>query len=351
MGKDKKTVAVIFGGCSAEHEVSLRSAYAVLKNMDRSRFEVIPVGVTREGRWYHYTGSIENIPDGTWCDDPVKLTPAAFSMNRAEGGLLDFYGDRYSVIKTDLAFPVLHGKNGEDGTVQGLLELAGIPVVGCSALSSALCMDKERAHRLVSAAGISVPVSLMFRRSGADAAAEKIREEFRFPVFVKPVRGGSSFGMTKVSAPEKLDEAIQLAFLYDQEVTVEEAVDGFEVGCAVIGNEELFFGAIDEVELSCDFFDHNEKYTLSSSRIHMPARVDEKTAERIRQTAEKIYRILCCSGFARVDMFLTPEGDIVFNEVNTIPGLTSGSRFPNMMKGAGLSFPQMLDKLLGLYTE
>ena len=155
----------------------------------------------------------QSAKDGTWCDDPMKLTPAAFSMNKAEGGLLKFTGDRYSVIKTDLAFPVLHGKNGGDGTVQGLLELAGIPVVGCSALSSALCMDQERAHRLVSAAGISVPVSLMFRRSGTDAAAEKIRDEFRFPVFVKPVRGGSSFGMTKVSAPEKLDEAIQLASL------------------------------------------------------------------------------------------------------------------------------------------
>lgn len=179
---------------------------------------------------------------------------------------------------------------------------------------------------------------------------QKIQSYLTYPLFVKPVRAGSSFGISKITDANALDRAIELAFCYDAEVTVEEAIDGFEVGCAVLGNETLTVGRVDEIELSDGFFDYTEKYTLRTSSIHMPARIPAETEKRIQDAAVVLYRALGCSGFARVDMFCTPSGEIVFNEINTIPGFTAHSRFPNMMKGIGLDFPQMLDTLIGLYT-
>ncbi len=347
----KNKIAILFGGCSTEYEVSLQSAAAVLEYINTEEFEVFPIGITRSGDWYHYTGGIAHIAAGTWGDHDTYLRPIVFSQNRSVHGFLELADGKYTVQYIDLAFPVLHGKNGEDGTVQGLLELAGIPVVGCGTLSSALCMDKDRAHKLVAHAGISVPKSVTFKKSEIDKAAQKIRDALSFPVFVKPVRAGSSFGVTKVFEPEKLEDAIRLAFENDAEAIAEEAIDGFEVGCAVLGTEELTVGRVDEIELSGGFFDYTEKYTLKTSKIHMPAGMDAATELRIQETAKTIFKALDCSGFARVDMFLTPSGKIVFNEVNTIPGFTSHSRYPNMMKGIGLSFAKMLDKLLSLYTK
>lgn len=343
----KKKLAVIFGGNSTEYPVSLESAFSVFEHLNKKKYASIPIGITREGNWYHYEGPYERIADNTWYRDFSNLHPVVVSQSPSRRGFLELGTDRFRMLDVDLAFPVLHGKNGEDGTVQGLLELAAIPVVGCNMLSSALCMDKDRAHKLVSCAGIPVPRSIAFRAFGEEGACKKIREELQYPLFVKPVRAGSSFGITKVKKPENLKEAIALAFVHDEEVIVEEAVEGFEVGCAILGTDSLTVGRVDEIELSQGFFDFEEKYTLKSSRIHMPARIDAETEKRIQEAAKTIYRTLGCSGFARVDMFLTPEGDIVFNEVNTIPGFTSHSRYPNMMKGIGLSFTELLDRLIG----
>ena len=347
----RKKIAVIFGGNSAEYEVSLQSAYSVFQNINTEKFDIIPIGITRDGEWYHYTGEKENICNNTWFEDNKNLYPVIASQSRSVKGFLVFNEDRYKVISVDLVFPILHGKNGEDGTLQGLFELAGIPVVGCNALSSAICMDKDRAHKLVSLTGISVPKSVTFNHSGKDAALKRIEADLTHPLFVKPVRAGSSFGITKVTEKQELDAAVELAFEYDTEVIVEEAIDGFEAGCAVLGNDILTVGRVDEIELSDGFFDYTEKYTLKSSKIHMPARIDAETEKRIQDAAVTIYKALGCSGFARVDMFYVPSGKIVFNEVNTIPGLTSHSRYPNMMKGIGLSFPELLDKLIGLYVK
>ena len=347
----RKKIAVVFGGNSTEYEVSLQSAFSVFENISTEKFDIIPIGITRDGQWYHYTGEKEKICNNTWFEDNENLYLVAVSQNRSAKGFLEFNGDKYKVIKVDLIFPILHGKNGEDGTLQGLFELAGIPVVGCNTLSSAICMDKDRAHKLVSLTGISVPKSIVFNHSGKDAALKEIEENLTYPFFVKPVRAGSSFGITKVSEKRELDAAVELAFEYDTEVIVEEAIDGFEVGCAVLGNDELTVGRVDEIELSGGFFDYTEKYTLKSSKIHMPARIDAEAEKQIQEAAVTIYKALGCSGFARVDMFYTPSGKIVFNEVNTIPGLTSHSRYPNMMKGIGLSFPELLDKLIGLYVK
>jgi D-alanine---D-serine ligase len=254
------------------------------------------------------------------------------------------------VTHLDLALPVLHGKNGEDGTVQGLIELSGVLLVGCDTLCSALCMDKDRAHKLAALAGVNVPKAVVFQKpekmdeQEADwlAAAARIG----YPLFVKPVRAGSSFGVTKVMEESALAAAVRDAYRHDREVILEEAIEGFEVGCAVMGDRELTVGEVDEIELSHGFFDYTEKYTLKTSRIYVPARIRPETAERIKETAQVIYRALGCSGFARVDMFLTPEERIVFNEVNTIPGFTSHSRFPSMMKAAGISFEEVVNCLL-----
>lgn len=347
----RKKIAIIFGGNSTEYEVSLQSATSVLENINKEKFEILPIGITRSGEWYHYTGNVENISNNTWFQDTSNLYPVIFSQNPSHKGFLELSADDFTLIRVDLIFPILHGKNGEDGTLQGMFELAGLPVIGCNTLSSALCMDKDRAHKLVSLTGISVPKSITFKHFNKEAALKEIEANLSYPLFVKPVRSGSSFGITRVAEKQQLNNAVELAFKHDTEVIAEEAVDGFEVGCAVLGNDVLTVGRVDEIELSGGFFDYTEKYTLKTSKIYMPARIDSETEKRIQQAAVTIYKALGCSGFARVDMFYTPSGEIVFNEVNTIPGFTSHSRYPNMMKGIGLSFAGMLDKLIGLYVE
>lgn len=346
---EKKVIAVLFGGNSSEYEVSLQSASSVLENMDKEKYEIVPIGITRQGEWIHYKGEIDKIKDNTWSEDIDKLCPVVVSQNPAVGGIIELGQTENKVIKLDLVFPVLHGKNGEDGTVQGVFELANIPVVGCGTLSSALCMDKDMAHKLVGAAGITVPKSVTIEQSMM-VELNKLTEDLRYPLFVKPVRAGSSFGITKIYKVDDLDAAVKLAFEYDDKVIIEENIEGFEVGCAILGKEDLIVGRIDEIELMEGFFDYTEKYTLKSSKIHMPARIDAQSEKKVQEAAIAIYRTLGCSGFARVDMFYTPSGEIVFNEVNTIPGFTSHSRYPNMMKGIGISFVEMLDKLIGLYV-
>lgn len=345
----KIKIAVIFGGNSTEYEVSLQSASAVAENLSEDKYETVLIGIARDGTWYRYTGEIGRIQKDTWLVEALCV-PVTVSFDADRRGFLELTEEGAHFLPVDVVFPVLHGKNGEDGTVQGIFELMQIPVVGCGTLSSALCMDKERAHRLVSLAGIAVPSAVTFTQRDREEAKRRIAETLTFPVFVKPVRAGSSFGITKVCDIRDLDEAVFLAFAHDGEVTVEEAVEGFEVGAAVLGTEELTVGRVDEIELSGGFFDYTEKYSLKTSRIHMPARIDPEMEARVQQAAKTIYRALGCSGFARVDMFLTPEGQIVFNEVNTIPGFTAHSRYPNMMKGIGLSFSDMLDMLIGLYA-
>ena len=343
-----KRILVFFGGCSSEYGVSLQSAHAVLTHLDRARFCPLPVGITREGKWLYYTGPADAIAADTWQEGPC--VPCALSPDRGSRTLLllDGSGER---ISFDAAFLVLHGKNGEDGTLQGLLELMDVPVVGCGALSSALCMDKDRAHKLAALAGVRVPRSRLFRRGAVLPQMARAAEELGYPLFVKPVRAGSSFGVSKVNAPDQLPAAVWTAFAHDREILLEEAVPGFEVGCAVLGSEELTVGAVDEIELSQGFFDYTEKYNLITSRIYCPARISPEKAAEIQETAKTVYRALDCRVFARVDLFLTPEGEIVFNEVNTIPGFTAHSRYPGMMAAAGWDFSSLITRLIELGVE
>ncbi len=345
---NKKKIAVVFGGHSTEYAVSLQSAYAVLSNLDTEKYDIIPIGISKSGDWFRFYGIYENILNDAWLEDTTKLTPVIVSPNRSIRGIIELNSNGNKTTKLDAAFPVLHGKNGEDGTVQGLFELAGIPLVGCNTLCSALCMDKDKAHLLVKTAGISVPEAVVISHSENENAIKVQTQKLKYPLFVKPVRAGSSFGISKINSCKDLLSAVQIAFEHDNEVIIEENINGFEVGCAILGNSDLLVGRIDEIELTDGFFDYTEKYTLKSSKIHMPARIDEVTEKKIQETACTIYKVLGCSGFARVDMFLTPNNDIVFNEVNTIPGFTPHSRYPNMMKGIGLSFEDVLDRLIGL---
>ena len=346
---DKRSILVIFGGCSPEYSVSLESATGVLSSIDRERYDVVTVGITKAGDWFYYDGPVEAIENDAWAGSGY-CAPCAVSPDRSVHELLVF-GDKPRRIHIDAAFPVLHGRNGEDGTVQGIFELAGIPLAGCGVLASALCMDKARAHALVSLAGVRVPRAIHLEPGFDHAALLESAGEIGLPLFVKPVRAGSSYGITKVSEITKLLNAVDYAFRFDDQVIVEEAIPGFEVGCAVMGSRELVTGEIDEIELSRGFFDFTEKYNLITSQIHVPARISREKSDELKQTAMTIYKALYCRGFARVDMFLTPGGDIVFNEVNTIPGFTPHSRFPSMMKAVGVTFTQVITRAIELALE
>ena len=343
----KTVVAVLFGGCSTEYDVSLQSAYAVLCHLNPQRYAALTVGITRQGQWLYYNGPLEKISDGTWCEDRLFCLPCALSLNRGERRIIVDGGHRMQFF-FDVLFPVLHGKNGEDGTVQGLAELAGIPLVGCGTLASALCMDKDRAHKLAALEGVEVPASAVFEQGESFSVISRASGHIGFPLFVKPVRSGSSLGIARVESDVDLEQAVKCAFSHDDRILLEKEVPGFEVGCAVMGNRELTVGLVDEIELTGGFFDYEEKYTLKTSRIYCPARIREEDAKRVQQTAKTIYRALGCRGFARVDLFFTPDGRIVFNEVNTIPGFTAHSRYPSMMKGIGLEFGDLVGKLVEL---
>lgn len=366
----KKNIAVLFGGCSPEYPVSLKSAYAVLNHIDTTQYEVITIGITKDGRWLRYLGEYEAILNDTWHERENQCRTAFLSPDRKVHGLYQVEaaadsrgagiaenaaGARsISTIRLDAVFPVLHGRNGEDGSVQGLCQLAGIPVVGCDVMSSALCMDKHRAHLLAEAAGVKAPKAAYFYEKPSAEELDAAISALTYPLFVKPLRAGSSFGITKVEAQAQLAEAVELAFSYDSEIIIEENIDGFEVGCAVLGGTggtKLTLGRVDEIELSGGFFDYTEKYTQETSTIYMPARIDSATEIRVQEAAAAVYRALGCKGFARVDMFLTPEGEIVFNEVNTIPGFTAMSRYPNMLKGVGLSYTDIVQQLISMSLQ
>lgn len=342
-----KRIAVLFGGCSSEYEVSLQSAYSVITNIDRTKYTPVLIGINRKGNWFLFEGKEDTIVNDTW-HQQKECYEAVISVDKSLHGIIVWRNGkegRAEEIAISAALPMLHGKNGEDGTVQGALELAGIPVIGCNTVSSAVCMDKDMAHRLAKEAGVSVPKSILFSKDN-QKNAEKLIEEIGYPVFVKPLRAGSSFGITKVDKKEDLKEAMELAFSHDELVVVEEMIEGFEVGCAVLGREELTVGEVDEIQLSQGFFDYTEKYTLKSSKIYVPARISKEKAEEIKNTGKIIYKALGCSFFARVDMFLTPKGEIYFNEVNTIPGFTEHSRYPGMMKAAGISLKEVVNRLI-----
>ena len=342
---NKKKIGVIFGGCSPEYNVSLESAYSVITNINKEKYDITLIGITKEGDWFKFEGDLENIKNDNWLQKG-KCTKVVISSSKSDKGIIEIENNNTNLIKLDAIFPVLHGKNGEDGTVQGLIELSEIPLIGCDILSSSLCMDKYLSHKLVQSYGIKVANSILI--NGKTKDIDKEIQKLNFPLFVKPVRAGSSFGITKIENETEIEQAIKEALKYDTEIIIEENINGIEIGCAILGNEDLIVGEIDEIELSNGFFNYTEKYTLKTSQIHVPARIDKEIVQKAKETAKQIYKILKCKDFARVDMFLTPNNEIYFNEINTIPGFTSHSRYPNMMKQIGMSFEELVDKIISL---
>ena len=338
---DRLKIAIIFGGCSEEHPISVKSAQEVAKNLDLEKYEPYYIGITKEGVW-----KLCDYPDADWENGSCR--PVMLSPDRSVHGLLVPEQGEYRTVRLDMVFPVLHGKLGEDGAMQGLLELSGIPYAGCDIQGSALCMDKSLAYIVAGNVGIATP---NFRTVTAN---EKIdAERLTYPVFVKPARSGSSFGVSKVCRKEELPGAVETARQYDSKVLIEEAVVGSEVGCAILGNDEdLIAGEVDQICLSHGFFRiHQENKPESGSEnstVIVPADISSKTRLLVQDTAKAIYRALGCRGLARVDMFLREDGKVILNEVNTLPGMTSYSRYPRMMAAAGLPLAEVIDRIVSL---
>src|ERR671934_208266 len=334
-------VGIIFGGCSEEHPISVKSAQEVAKHLDIAKYEPFYVGITTSGAWKLCDG-----PGADWENGSCR--PAVLSPDRSVHGLLVLEQGRYETISLDLVLPVLHGKLGEDGAMQGLLELSGIPYAGCDIQSSALCMDKSLAYVVARSAGIATP---NFWTLAADENVDP--DELAYPVFVKPARSGSSFGVSKVAGREELASAVAAARGYDSKVLIEEAVAGSEVGCAILGNElSLLVGEVDRIALAHGFFRiHQESRPESgsdNSEVTVPADISAEARSLVQETAKAIYRALGCRGLARVDMFLKEDGAVVLNEVNTLPGMTSYSRYPRMMAAAGLPLAEVIDRMVSL---
>jgi D-alanine---(R)-lactate ligase len=334
-------VAILFGGCSEEHDVSVKSATEIASSIDTEEYEPMYIGISRGGAW-----KLCERPEPGWEDSGCR--PAVISPDRQTHGLLVGNGDQCTTVHIDVVFPVLHGRSGEDGAVQGLLELSGIPYVGCGIQSSAICVDKSLAYIVARSERIATPeFSILY---GADMPAPN---ELTYPVFVKPARSGSSFGVSKVLHADELETAIWTARQYDDKVLIEQAVIGSEVGCAVLGNgSELIVGEVDQITLRHGIFRiHQEAEPEKGSDnavITVPADLPAATRERVRETARSIYVALGCGGLARVDMFLQEDGCIVLNEVNTLPGFTSYSRYPRMMAAAGMDLSEVIDRCISL---
>ncbi|MDR1521475.1 MAG: D-alanine--D-alanine ligase [Streptococcaceae bacterium] len=340
-------IGVIFGGDSPEYEVSLESAYSVLEALDQERYEILKIGITRDGDWYYFTGENKDIKEDHW-----------FIFEKCERIFLDtnkrgfFLLDRQKYLKVDVLFPVLHGGSGEDGQIQGIFEMIKLPYVGCNTLASAICMDKAILHYLAKSLKIMVTPSIQV--SAKNYKMQKIYDFYNkvsSPVFVKPKCGGSSKGISKVCDFSKLKTALKKAAKFDKVITIEKAVAGFEVGCGILGNEELLVGELDEIELASDFFDYTEKYQLLSAKIVLPARISAKIADRVKKYAKHLYQFLGCTGLARIDFFITFDEEIYLNEINTMPGFTNHSRFPSMMRAIGISYKNLVERLIDLAKE
>lgn len=344
------SVAIIFGGISTEHDISLKSADNVVRQLPADRFEPVLIGITREGAWLHYTGDVADIVTDAWCTHdctPVVLAPG----HGTASGLAEVIDGTLVPLAVDVALPVLHGQGGEDGTVQGALETCGVSYVGCGVLASAVCMDKDAAHRLAAAAGVRSPqCCVLYRGASAIEEAEAVAHCGGFPVFVKPARGGSSIGVAKATDEASYRAALDAAFALDEKVAIEETIVGAEVGCAVMGDavHGTEMGEVDEIVITGDGFFriHLEKDPGANTELRCPASFTPEVTERIKRAGRTVYEALGCEGFARVDLFVTEDGSVVFNEVNSTPGLTYYSRFPQMMRAAGREFSEVLAALI-----
>lgn len=351
----KLSVCILFGGISPEHEVSLRSAESVLNNIDKEKYNIFPVGITQEGDWILFGGDdYSMLPDGTWKTHPANRK-AAISPIRGQG-LLSFEGDCVVRERIDVVFPVLHGENGEDGAMQGLLQMAGIPYVGPHVAASAVAMDKTLTKLVADQAKVSQAKWELVHAGDLDvhmdAIVETLETRFTYPMFVKPAGTGSSVGVSKASDRESLKAALLSAGAFDEKILVEEFIHGREIEVAVMGNNSPVASVCGEIDSGAEFYDYEAKYITDTSTAYIPARISEETAEQVREAAVKVYQAIGCRGLSRVDFFVTYEDQrVVFNEINTLPGFTSISMYPKLFAASGIPYSQLIDNLLELAME
>ena len=347
----KKTVAVVFGGCSSEHEVSCVSATNVISNINEQEYDVIIIGITKEGRWL-FVEKKEDIVSGVWKESTCT---AIFSPDRSQKSVLFLQNGNVTMKKVDVVFPVMHGLFGEDGTIQGLLELANIPYVGCGVLASAVSMDKLYTKIIVDTLGIRQAnyVSLVDKEIAlTEEKIQEIEEKLGYPVFIKPSNAGSSQGVSKAHNREELVQGVKEAANHDRKILVEEAIVGRELECAVLGGKEVKASGIGEILAAAEFYDYEAKYHNAESKTVISPKLPEGKAQEIANAAVRIFKAVDGFGLSRVDFFLE-EGtnEVIFNEINTLPGFTAISMYPMLWEARGISKPVLVSKLLDLAMQ
>jgi D-alanine-D-alanine ligase len=351
---DKIKVGVVFGGKSAEHEVSLQSAKNVIEAIDKKKYEVVLIGIDQKGKWYlnEDTNYLLNASDPRLIrlyhtDEEVGLIPGE------ESNQLMNVSKYRRIGNINVIFPVLHGPFGEDGTIQGLLKLANIPFVGASVLGSAIGMDKDVMKRLLRDAGMPIAKFQAFTRSSIDDIEfDFIRDQLGSPVFVKPANLGSSVGVSKVSDENSFNKAIQYAFEYDNKILIEEYIEGREIECSVMGNENPTASVPGEVLPQHEFYSYEAKYIDENGAIlEIPANLPDDVVKNVQEYAIKAFKVLCCEGMARVDMFLKNDNRVILNEINTIPGFTKISMYPKLWEASGITYTELIDRLIQLAIE
>lgn len=345
----KESVLLLFGGQSSEHEVSLKSVTTVINNMNHDKYEVYPVGITKEGKWLLYKGNNFDFTNNRW--EEVGL-PSILSPDATRRSLVVLKDEEVPIyIKIDKVFPVLHGRNGEDGTIQGLCELARIPFVGCGVLASAVSMDKAFTKIVVKEKGVpQADFVLVYARELADEekVVSRIEAAFPYPYFIKPANAGSSVGISKATNKEELIKGLRLAAEHDFKVLVEETIVGREVETAVLGNGDVQVSGVGEILAAAEFYDFDAKYNNAESKTVVNADLDPAIKEQIRSYAKDVFEAVEGKGISRVDFFVKEDGGIIFNEINTLPGFTSISMYPMLWADAGIETKELITKLLDL---
>ncbi len=346
----KKVIAVIFGGRSSEHEVSRVSASTIMQNINQDKYTILPVCITKEGKWLLYDGPIENIKSENW---EKYAATAILSPDADHRGLLRIVGEKVKFMPVDIIFPVLHGLNGEDGTIQGLFELSGIPYVGCGVLSSAVSMNKAYTKIIVDTLGIDQAKHTVVQsrelESNIEDCIERIEKICGYPCFVKPACAGSSVGITKAHNRDELAEGLWTASREDKTIVIEENITGLELECAVLGNDDVKASVVGQILAAAEFYDYDAKYNNSESKTVIPAPISDKKSDEIREKAVRIFKALDGMGLARVDFFLEEGTDrVIFNEINTLPGFTSISMYPMLFNALGITTEELVDRLIEL---
>ncbi len=350
MKKRKLKIGVLFGGKSAEHEVSLQSAKNVIEALDKNKYEVIPIGINKHGKWMlNHTSNYLLHSDNPKLIRLNKSNKEVALYSESSGTLAEINNSNQK-LKIDVIFPVMHGPFGEDGSMQGLLKLSGIPYVGAGVLGSAVGMDKDVMKRLFRDAGIPIGKFLTFKNA-KEISFNKIKKELKLPLFIKPANMGSSVGINKINNEKEFNKAIKDAFLYDSKIIIEEGINGREIECSVLGNDNPIASLPGEIVVNQEFYSYDAKYVDEGAIAQIPAKIDKKTQKKIQELAIKVFKVLNCEGMGRVDFFLKKNGEVLVNEINTIPGFTKISMYPKLWEATGIPLPKLLDRLIDLAIE